>query len=140
MSKIDETQLQYFMACSKKGDVDGLATTKLNANVTDELGNTGVHWASSAGYLDAVKYLVEKRKAKINTVNNNGDTPLHLAAWRGEFAVVQYLVDHEAELEGKNKEGKRPVDLAHHLEIKAYLESFEGDDEEDKGENASDEE
>jgi hypothetical protein len=39
---VDETQLQYFMACSKKGDVEGLMTSKLNANVVDELGNTGV--------------------------------------------------------------------------------------------------
>jgi len=44
------------MSCAKKGDVDGLSTTKLNANITDELGNTGVHWASSAGYLVNLKY------------------------------------------------------------------------------------
>jgi ankyrin repeat protein len=75
-----------------------------------------------------------KRKLFLNEI------ALHLAAWRGSIKVVQYLVEHEADLNVKNKEGKRPVDLAHHLELKAYLESFEGDEGEDKGENASDEE
>jgi hypothetical protein len=58
------------------------------------------------------------------------------------LSVVKYLLEKtDANINEKNKDGKRPVDLARHLEVKAYLQSFEGDDEVgDQEGNASDNE
>jgi ankyrin repeat protein len=104
-----------------------------DVNVQDELGNTALHWSASADHLDAVQYLVETLKLDVNAVNKVGDTALHKAAWRGSLDCVKYLIDKDANLNALNKDKKRPVDLAHHLEVKSYLQSFEGSDD-DEGE------
>lgn len=86
-----------------------------------------------------VQYLVDTLKVDIFAKNKVGDTPLHKAAWRGSLDCVKYLIDKDDKLVNlnvTNKDGKRPVDLAHHLEIKSYLQSFEGADEEDDLEDA----
>ena len=48
---------------------------------------------------------------------------------RGALDVVKYLVEKDAKLDIANTQNKRPVDLAHHLEVKSYLQSYEGGDE-----------
>lgn len=89
------------------------------------------HWAAGAGHLDCVKFLVETVKLSIDAINKQGDTPLHKATWRGALDVVKYLVEKDAKLDVVNGQKKRPVDLAHHLEVKSYLQSYEGGDDED---------
>ncbi len=133
MSEPTEAQilLQRFFASAKRGDLDDFKEemkSQKNINVTDELGNTAVHWAASAGHLDLVRYLVEQCKANVNPKNKIGESPLHKAVWRGHLDVVKYLVEKtDAQyINDVTTQGKKPVDLAHHLEVKAYLQSYEG--------------
>lgn len=142
MSETVDNTLELYFSYAKVGNSDGLEElSKIDVNKQDDLGNTALHWAASGNHLDCVKYLVEKRKAKVNSANLNGDTPLHTASWKGSLSVVQYLCEKEADLNLKNKDKKRPVDLARHLEVKSLLQSFEGrDDVEDKEGAASDNE
>ncbi|KAG2385993.1 hypothetical protein C9374_003142 [Naegleria lovaniensis] len=125
--------LRYFSA-SKRGQVLEIQEllnedSKFNVLQLDEFGNTALHWAAGAGHLDCVKYLVETLKLPLDSTNKFGDTPLHKATWRGALDVVKYLVEKDAKLDIVNSQNKRPVDLAHHLEVKSYLQSYEGDDE-----------
>lgn len=54
------------------------------------------------------------------------------ATWRGSLDVIKYLaLDMDADLDIKNTDGKRAVDLARHLDVKSFLQSFEGDEEQE---------
>jgi len=53
--------------------------------------------------------------------------------------VVKYLVEKDAKLDIVNSQNKKPVDLAHHLEVKSYLQSYEPGSDEDYGDEESDE-
>jgi ankyrin repeat protein len=135
---------KIFFAAAKQGSVanmQGVITEGFKETTSvDELGNTALHWSASADHLEAVQFEVEKLKININAQNKVGDTALHKAAWRGSLDCVKYLIDKDANLTILNKEGKKPVDLAHHLEVKSYLQSFEGDDVEDDEDADSDDE
>ena len=62
-------------------------------------------------------------------------------AWRGSLSTVQFLCGlDETDIQMKNKEGKRPVDVARHLEVKSYLQSFEGSEEDQEEEEEEEEE
>jgi ankyrin repeat protein len=50
----------------------------VDVKAINRIGDTPLHWAARYGYLDVVKYLVEKG-ADVKAVNKDGDNPLHLA-------------------------------------------------------------
>ena len=50
-----------------------------------------IHWASSAGHLDIIKYLIEKGSDP-KSENVFGFTPLHFACQGGQLDVVKFLV------------------------------------------------
>jgi ankyrin repeat protein len=125
----DKIPEESFFAASKKGNVEEMENSNFkDADKGDSLNNTPLHYAASGGHLDACKFLIEKRKVNINKTNNEGDTPLHKAAWKGELQVVKYLIEKDCKMFIKNLNHKRPVDLARHLEVKSYLQSFEEDE------------
>eukprot|EP00761_Pharyngomonas_kirbyi_P012114 gb/GECH01012141.1/.p1 GENE.gb/GECH01012141.1/~~gb/GECH01012141.1/.p1 ORF type:complete len:150 (+),score=47.62 gb/GECH01012141.1/:1-450(+) len=135
-----------FLDLVKRGNIadiaDGEWKGKIDANSADETGNTPLHYAAGAGHASVVKYLVKEMKAAVNMVNKVGDTPLHRAAWRGSKDCCRFLVENSGELNIKNKDGKRPVDLAHVVDVKSYLQSFDSsfEDHEDEDDEDSDDE
>ncbi|CAK4372692.1 unnamed protein product, partial [Aphanomyces euteiches] len=61
-------------------------------------GQTALHFASSNGHMNIVKYLIGKG-ASVNSRDNNGQTPLHLASKNGFLDVINYLLDNDAAID-----------------------------------------
>ncbi|MFP3033164.1 MAG: ankyrin repeat domain-containing protein, partial [Wolbachia sp.] len=54
-------------------------------------GNTPLNEAAQMGYLDVVRYLVEKKDANIYIKNTYNNTPLDSACSKGHKDIVEYL-------------------------------------------------
>ena len=70
------------------------------------------HRNHPAGFMPAVKYLVEECGADVNVVDAEGSTPLHNAAARGDVEMIQYLVSKGADVTIVNREGQSTADMA----------------------------
>ena len=70
------------------------------------------HRNHPAGFLPAVKFLVEECGADVNAVDHEGNTPLHNAAARGDVTLIRYLVEKGADPTAVNREGQTTADMA----------------------------
>jgi uncharacterized protein len=70
------------------------------------------HRNSPAGWLPAIKYLVEELGADVNAKDHDGNTALHHAAARGDNEVILYLVSKGADVKAVNRSGETTVDMA----------------------------
>ncbi|CAG9840981.1 unnamed protein product [Diabrotica balteata] len=57
--------------------------------------SSSLHLASEKGYIDVIRYLVEKKGANVNILNANWESPMLVAANKGYFDVVKYFFDRE---------------------------------------------
>eukprot|EP00516_Mucochytrium_quahogii_P003472 CAMPEP_0203759120 /NCGR_PEP_ID=MMETSP0098-20131031/12051_1 /ASSEMBLY_ACC=CAM_ASM_000208 /TAXON_ID=96639 /ORGANISM=" , Strain NY0313808BC1" /LENGTH=1097 /DNA_ID=CAMNT_0050651877 /DNA_START=48 /DNA_END=3341 /DNA_ORIENTATION=+ len=87
-------------------------------------GSSPLHWAVVVDNLNLVRTLI-RAGADVNHVNENGNSPLHMV---GSVPVAKYLVSHNAAIDGLNKEGKLPLEVAAdkgdddvQLQVAAYL-------------------
>jgi len=107
-------------SASKQGraeDLPEILATNVDVNLTDQLGNTPLHYATSANHVHVVEILLSNPKININAQNNYKDTPLHKAAVRGAVGTIKLLVSAGANLEIKNQDNQRAKDLAKSHEI-----------------------
>jgi ankyrin repeat protein len=70
------------------------------------------HIISPAGWMPAVKYLVEELGADVNARDHEGNTALHNAAARGDIEMILYLVSKGADVKAVNREGQTTADMA----------------------------
>jgi len=70
------------------------------------------HRNSPAGFLPAVKYLVEELGVDVNARDHEGNTALHHAAARGDNELILYLVSKGADVKAVNRAGETTVDMA----------------------------
>ena len=76
--------------------------------------------ASTNGYLNVVKYLVQ-HGANTNVVNARNDLVLRLAAEKGHLAVVKYLLQNNADIHADEDEALRWAANNEHLDVVKYL-------------------
>ncbi len=84
---------------------------KVPWNEKDSGGRAPLFFAAAVGFLEGVRYLLEKGVA-LNEKSTGGETALMRAAWNGELAVVRYLVRQGAQWDTKNNRGQNALDLA----------------------------
>lgn len=68
-----------------------IAEGKIACNIKTDCGNTPLHVAAYAGWLDKVELLVTSYAANDREDNNLRMMPIHLAAQKNQLAVFQYL-------------------------------------------------
>uniref|UniRef100_A0A915DPH9 Osteoclast-stimulating factor 1 n=1 Tax=Ditylenchus dipsaci TaxID=166011 RepID=A0A915DPH9_9BILA len=93
----------------------------VSVNSLDKSGSTALYWAAHGGHSKMVHFLLNVPKICISSQNKIGDTPLHAASWKNRLECVEMLVEAGADVHSKNKELKKPVDLAASPEIAAFL-------------------
>eukprot|EP01120_Amphizonella_sp_Union-15-10_P012171 TRINITY_DN536_c0_g1_i1.p1 TRINITY_DN536_c0_g1~~TRINITY_DN536_c0_g1_i1.p1 ORF type:complete len:149 (-),score=28.37 TRINITY_DN536_c0_g1_i1:59-505(-) len=108
----------------RSDDVQELLKTNINFNAKDELGNTALHYASSAGHTQCVQLLLNSGKSNPDAQNNVGDTPLHKVVFRNNKAVVEIVkafIKAGANTQLSNKDGQTPYDICRDAEAKSLL-------------------
>jgi uncharacterized protein len=104
-------------------DVSGLPPVPVGgSSVTPLMAATGVGYAEGfaanshkihpAGWMPAVKYLVEELGSDVNAKDHEGNTALHNAAARGDLEMILYLVSKGADVKAVNREGQTTADMA----------------------------
>jgi ankyrin repeat protein len=90
-----------------------------------ETGNTALHFASEAGHLSLVKYLVELDRKGMNTLNYEDETPLHLAARNGRDYLVTYFAENGCNINAAAANGATCLHVAcengHYTTVKCLL-------------------
>jgi ankyrin repeat protein len=89
--------------------------------VTDNMRETGLHWAVKRGLMDIAVYLL-KKGAYINARDSLGRTPLYVASHRGNLAMVKLLLTEKAILGIRTNTGKSPMDVAAREDLRKVLE------------------
>jgi ankyrin repeat protein len=104
-------------------DVSGLPPVPVGGpSVTPLMAASGVGYAEGfaanshrihpAGWMPAVKYLVEDIGLDVNARDHDGNTALHHAASRGDNEMILYLLSKGADLKAVNREGQNVADMA----------------------------
>jgi ankyrin repeat protein len=104
-------------------DVSGLAPVAVGGpSVTPLMAATGQGYAEGfaanshiihpAGWMPAVRYLIEELGADVNARDHEGNTALHNAASRGDIEMILYLVSKGADVKAVNREGQTTADMA----------------------------
>ena len=110
---------EYYLECARFGELTELkeamkdAPKDFNVNLEDFGGNTALHLASANGFIEVVKYLVNELHCDVNAKNKSLSTPLSWAAFNGQKKVVEFLLEKGADFDIKNKNGKKPSELAY---------------------------
>jgi len=104
-------------------DISGLPAVPVGGpSVTTLHAATGVGYAEGfaanshrihpAGWMPAVKYLVEEIGLDVNARDHDGNTALHHAAARGDNEMILYLVSKGADPKAVNRAGQTTADMA----------------------------
>ncbi|CCM04833.1 uncharacterized protein FIBRA_07026 [Fibroporia radiculosa] len=104
-----------FRNAIESGDVESFA---LANDAPSRIGQTALHVASSRGYLDIIKWLVEDCGAMPDIEDREGETALHKAALNGHLHVMRFLLPDRAEVHAQDADGWTAL---HNACSKGYL-------------------
>ncbi len=112
----------YLVPTALDGDLNRLSKLlqKMNADAVDTSGYSSLHYASRAGHLEVVKYLVA-HGANVNfSTRSNQSSPLHRACQQGHLLVVKFLLQNGADAGLQDSDGCTPLHraaLANHTDV-----------------------
>lgn len=106
---------KLFRTALQTGEVEPFA---LANDASPRTGLTALHAASSRGYLDIVKWLVEECGAIPDIEDKEGETALHKAALHGHLSVITYLLPGKADVHTQDNDGWTAL---HNACSKGYL-------------------
>lgn len=92
-------------ALSRKADINSRSDV-------DEWGSSALHMAVKNGHANIVRYLVSKKKIKLNVLDDLERTPLHIAARLGNFKIIVLLFKAGADPYLFDCEGQTPFSIA----------------------------
>eukprot|EP00357_Protocruzia_adherens_P034959 CAMPEP_0115009136 /NCGR_PEP_ID=MMETSP0216-20121206/22406_1 /TAXON_ID=223996 /ORGANISM="Protocruzia adherens, Strain Boccale" /LENGTH=148 /DNA_ID=CAMNT_0002376833 /DNA_START=708 /DNA_END=1154 /DNA_ORIENTATION=- len=118
----------FQIACTRRNTdlIRLLHSANCKTESVDDFGRTPLHFAASAGNLEAVQYLVETCGVPLDPLTNGGETPLMKAVFFGRKNVFQYLVSRGCDLTIKNADDQHVLDIARLMadqDIITFLES-----------------
>ncbi|KAI0960004.1 hypothetical protein AcW1_004656 [Taiwanofungus camphoratus] len=99
----------------QSGDIESFA---LANDASPRTGLTALHAASSRGYLNIVKWLVEECGAMPDIEDREGETALHKAALHGHLSIITYLLPDRADVQAQDADGWTAL---HNACSKGYL-------------------
>lgn len=82
------------------------------ANFTTDNGITPLHCAAGDGYIDVVRFLVERGGADVNCKAVDGATSLHFALLNRHTEIARFLLRHGADADASTRQHQRPIHLA----------------------------
>ncbi|ONI17060.1 hypothetical protein PRUPE_3G135700 [Prunus persica] len=90
-----------------------ISTMEFTINVKDEKGRTPLHYAASTGYLEGVRFFLDKCPSDSNQADTSGFLPIHSASSKGYDKIVEELLRHfPASKELPNSDGQNILHLA----------------------------
>ncbi|WP_425383706.1 ankyrin repeat domain-containing protein [Wolbachia endosymbiont (group A) of Microdon myrmicae] len=114
-SKASGNDLETLSTAAEKCNLDtvrSLIKNVVDINATHHyFGATSLHYATSGGCLEVVKFLIEEG-IDVNTTDAFSWTALHYAARKGHLEIAKFLLKNGANPSAKNKDKKTPLDLA----------------------------
>ncbi|KAL3982231.1 HECT-domain (ubiquitin-transferase) family protein [Acanthocheilonema viteae] len=90
--------------------IDAVESGQVDANFTDDVGQTLLNWSSAFGTAEMVTYLCDKG-ADVN--KGQRSSSLHYAACFGRSDIVKILLKYGANPDLRDEEGKTALDKAH---------------------------
>uniref|UniRef100_A0A158Q903 E3 ubiquitin-protein ligase n=1 Tax=Elaeophora elaphi TaxID=1147741 RepID=A0A158Q903_9BILA len=90
--------------------IDAVESGQVDANFTDDVGQTLLNWSSAFGTVEMVTYLCDKG-ADVN--KGQRSSSLHYAACFGRSDIVKILLKYGANPDLRDEEGKTALDKAH---------------------------
>ncbi|KAF5606199.1 uncharacterized protein FSUBG_6216 [Fusarium subglutinans] len=89
-----------------------------NGNLEIQVNSLGL--ASFFGYIEIVKFFIEKKLFTIDMTSKGGATCLHLAALGGQSRIIEYLMDHEHPVDAVDEYGNSPL---HYAAVSGHLDA-----------------
>lgn len=128
------TALHMAVHQNRKDLYDLLILNGVDSPRVSKDGSTVLHVAAAHGKFELVNSLMDhlmghivfqRREATINAKNIDGNSALHVAAKTGAPALVTIFLQNAAIFNGRNAEGKTPLELATNEEVIKLLKGVE---------------
>ncbi|ESN99186.1 hypothetical protein HELRODRAFT_162688 [Helobdella robusta] len=110
---IQEHEEEDFMISTMLGSADEgrlediedllMDVPNINIDIHNKHLETALHFASGAGHLDVVLFLIS-RGSNVNCKDKHDDTPLYWACRQGHLKVVEGLIANDADIHTRNKQ------------------------------------
>jgi len=111
MESLDEQLFDAVKRRNEKEVENLIINAAADVNITDQKGNTPLHFAAARGDRYTAKVLI-KAGAKIDAKEIRGYTPLHVAAKMGKLGTASLLLDAKANINARTDDKDTPLHMA----------------------------